>query len=205
MSKYIKIKEIIFYSIFFLILYFVLRDLKELVEFYQFDTNALDLTADGVALRNRFFSSSYDPAVMYRAIIDYTILLLPLMIVVALYKYNKIKNKSFKYLIGKSKSINKYLLTLKIRVSLLPVVFFYIVLLIYTVVSYILTGFKVRKGANFDDFVPENNIFSFVNGSFFGYIVLLVVFTGMYIFFTTMLLITLIDYGYNYIYLTNCK
>ena len=124
MSKYIKIKEIIFYSIFFLILYFVLRDLKELVEFYQFDTNALDLTADGVALRNRFFSSSYDPAVMYRAIIDYTILLLPLMIVVALYKYNKIKNKSFKYLIGKSKSINKYLLTLKIRVSLLPVVFF---------------------------------------------------------------------------------
>ncbi|MGX7111698.1 hypothetical protein [Gemella cuniculi] len=174
--------------------------MKELIEFYNSDVNAPDLTSDGVKLRNKFFASYYDPAILYGTLLRYVLLVLPVVFGVPLYYYNKIKNKSLKYVIGKSKNFNKYLFKIKIKVSIIPVIILYVVFGAYTIASYVLTHFKIRAGANFDNHFLPTNVFSFLNGSFSGYLILLFLSSGLYIFWTTMLLLTITDYGYRYIY-----
>ena len=62
MNKYFKIKKILMLSLIIVLVFFIFRDLKELIAFYKFDINAPDLTADGRMLRNKFYASYYDPA-----------------------------------------------------------------------------------------------------------------------------------------------
>lgn len=193
-------RNILFLLLMYLLMQFALMDLRELIEFFQFDVNAPDLTADGTMLRNKYFSSYYDPAIMYATIIKYQFLLLPLIIFISLYYYNKIKSKSLKYVIGKSENINKYLMNLKFKIMVLPVVFFFTVELIYTAVSWYLTGLRVRKGANFEYFFPDNTVLHFLDNSLGGYYIALAVFATLYIAMTMFVLTEIIDYGYSYIY-----
>ena len=125
MNKYFKIKKILMLSLIIVLVFFIFRDLKELIAFYKFDINAPDLTADGRMLRNKFHASYYDPAILYS---------------------------------------------------------------------------KIRQGANFNNIFLETNIFSFINGSFPKYLVLYIIGISTFIFFLTMLLLTITDYGYNYIH-----
>ena len=153
MNKYFKIKKILMLSLIIVLVFFIFRDLKELIAFYKFDINAPDLTADGRILRNKFHASYYDPAILYSSLIKYILLILPMIISISLYFYSKIKNKCLKHLIGKNKDIGREIFLLKIKLSILPVIYINIVIGGYTIVSFILTGFKIRQGANF------NNIF----------------------------------------------
>ena len=84
--------------------------------------------------------------------------------------------------------------------SILAVIYINIVVGGYTIVSFILTGFKIRQGANFNNIFLDTNIFSFINGSFPRYLVLYIIGISTFIFFLTILLLTITDYGYNYIH-----
>ena len=200
MNKYFKIKKMLMLSLMIVLVFFIFRDLKELIAFYKFDINASDLTADGRMLRNKFHASYYDPAILYSSLIKYILLILPMIISISLYFYSKIKNKCLKHLIGKNKDIGRVIFLLKIKLSILAVIYINIVIGGYTIVSFILTGFKIRQGANFNNIFLETNIFSFINGSFPKYLVLYIIGISTFIFFLTMLLLTITDYGYNYIH-----
>lgn len=200
MNNLIKKKMIVIWGGIFLLIFFFLRDFKELIEFWKFDINASDLTGDGTMLRNEFFSSYYDPAVLFNFLVNSMVLVFPIIFAVSLYYYNKLRTKCLKYLIGKSRNINKYFKSLKIKISLLSVFYIYVVLLAYTLASYIITGFNVREGADFDNWFFPTSIVSFVNGSFYKFLILYYLVVGIYTFLTSMLLFTIVDYGYNYIY-----
>ena len=71
MNKYFKIKKMLMLSLIIVLVFFIFRDLKELIAFYKFDINAPDLTADGRMLMNKFHASYYDPAILYSSLIKY--------------------------------------------------------------------------------------------------------------------------------------
>lgn len=195
----IKKRNIVLLTLFFLVLCFVIHDLKELINFFKFDVNAQDLTADGVMLRNKFFASYYDLNILFPTLGVKTMqILLPIMFLVAMYYYNKNKNKVLKYAIGKSENVSKYLLKLKFKVAILPLIFYNSVILIYLIVSYVVTGWKLRP-PGFKQTFFEGTILHFADDSAFWYIFLLIITSAIYIVASVLLLTTIIDYKYNYI------
>lgn len=96
MNKYFKIKKMLMLSLIIVLVFFIFRDLKELIAFYKFDINAPDLTDDGRMLRNKFHASYYDPAILYSSLIKYILLILPMIISISLYFYSKIPSLSLR-------------------------------------------------------------------------------------------------------------
>lgn len=195
----IKKKSILLLIISFITIYFIVHDLQELIEFFEFDVNAPDLTIDGVEARNKYFGSYYDPSIMYHNFTVNTLVIFPLMFLVSLYYYNKIKSKNLKFLIGKTNNINKYLLQLKFKVAILPCMFYVIALTIYTFVSWYIRDLRVRPGADFSVYYLGDTILSFLNGSLYGHLFMLYFVGIIYIIATILFLTTIVDYNYNYI------
>lgn len=195
----IKKRNIVLLTLFFFIFCFVINDLKWLIEFIKFDVNAPDLTADGAMLRNKYFSSYYDLNILFPMLAGKTMQIsLPVMFLVAMYYYNKNKNKVLKYTIGKSENVSKYLLKLKFKVAMLPLIFYNSVILIYLIFSYLVTGWQLRP-PGFKQTFFGGTILHFADNSAFWYVFLLIITSAIYIIASVLLLTTIIDYKYNYI------
>lgn len=196
---FIRKRNIILLTLFFILICFFMHDFRVLIGYINFDVNAPDLIGDGVMLRNKFHKSYYEPAILFPALHSNMTLLLPIMFLVAMYYYNKIKNKSIKYLIGKSKNVDKYLLRLKFKVAILPIIFLNSIILVYFFVSWYLTGLKTRPGSNFDNMFFKGTILNFADGSVIWYMFFLIVTSSIYILASTLLLTTILDYKYSYL------
>ncbi|MGX7111743.1 hypothetical protein [Gemella cuniculi] len=192
-------KNYLFIIILFFILYFLLIDAKVWYDFFKFDINAQDLTIDGRIARNKYVLSYYDVGIIFTELYSYGLIILPIAFLPSLYFYNKFRKKLIKYAIGKTSNIKKYLLSLKFKVATIPLIIFNVIFFYYVLLSYIFRGLKTRPGANFEFLFAKDSILNFFNNSTFWFLFLYWLSHMLVIFFTSLLLTTLLDYNYNYI------
>lgn len=192
-------KNYLLLILFFFILYFLLIDTKVWYDFFTYDINAKDLTIDGRVARSKYVLSYYDVRILFGELYNYELILLPITFLPSLYFYNKFRKKLIKYVIGKTNNIKKYLLLLKLKVAIIPLIIFNVVFFYYILLSYLLRGLKTRPGANFEFLFAKDSVLSFFNNSTFWFLFLYWLSHILVIFCTSLLLTTLLDYNYNYV------
>lgn len=186
-------RKFIYLAFAFVLATFLINDGKIVFDFLTFDLDAPDLKGldkTPIELRNMFYSSSYQYGVISSIVARGNQVLLTIFFSIIMIIYANYKNRYLIFSIGKVSNYSRELVKTKLKIIAFFCILVTIVNLIYIVVSYYITEFKIDLGNGFSEslyhLIPSN----------IGIVILYIIEINLFIITLAFLLFKVIDLGY---------